>query len=282
MTNIETLIREISTNFRLAGIDDPVREAKSIIAAALQKESSFLVAHPEYIPTQAESAIVEAFASRRSNREPFSQIVGSREFYNLDFVVSRDVLTPRPETELVVERAINVISSKQLSDFCDVGIGSGCISIAVLKNLPNVHATGLEISESAIKIAQENARRHEVEHRFEIVQSDLFESVGDRRFDLVVSNPPYIAIADLKTLEPEVTEYEPFTALTDGGTGLSFIEKIITTAPKYLHRSGVLILEIGHDQAVPVTEMFDQRVWTDVQIDRDLQGHPRVVSSVLR
>lgn len=257
------------------GVPEPRREANSLLAFALNKNQTFLVAHDDYELSEAEETRFQAFIERRAAREPFQHITGRQEFYGLDFAVSPAVLIPRPETEMLVAAAIEIL--RENARFCEVGIGSGCLSTAILHTIKTVTAVGLDVSEAALKIARTNAEANRVGDRLELRKSDVYESLDDEKFDLIVSNPPYISREEMKTLQIEVRAYEPATALTDGADGLSIIERIIADAPPRLNAGGFLLLEIGHRQAAEVKAMFDSVTWRSVESLTDFQQIERVI-----
>ena len=261
-----------------SGISEPRREANSLLSFALKKDRTFLIAHTEYELTKEEENHFYEFIKRRAEREPFQHISGIQEFYGLEFFVSQDVLIPRPETELLVEAGIEILQNHENSTFCEVGIGSGCISVSILSELKNTQAIGLDISEKALRVAENNAERHDVLDRLNILESDIFEVLDcAEKFDLIVSNPPYIPSKDIKTLQIEVRDFDPHIALTDGKDGLSIIKRIIDESPKHLKAKGFLLVEIGFDQSEKVKEMFSREIWKKVEFLRDLQGIQRVV-----
>jgi len=279
VSNIAEKLQEASEILQSGGIAEPRREANSLLASALQKDKTFLVAHPEYELSNEEEKHLQNFLQRRASREPFQYIVGRQEFYGLDFEVNRNVLIPRPETELMVETAIEILRAKNGSKFCEVGIGSGCIAVSILHIVKTARAIGLDISPEALKVAAGNAATHELLNRLELKISDVFEVLKDEKFDLIVSNPPYIPNKDVGNLQAEVRDFEPVIALTDGKDGLSIIEKIIVEAPQLLNENGFLLLEIGFAQADKVREMFSVEIWRAVEILPDLQGIPRTVKA---
>lgn len=265
-----------------AGVPEPRMEAASLMALALRRDKAFLIAHPEYEPNGSEIGRFSSYISRRASREPFQYISGVQEFFGLDFVVSPDVLIPRPETELLVEAAIKVLGdSGGESRFCDVGTGSGCIAISILCNVPGSTGLGLDISERALAVARTNSERHHVSDRLQLTQSNVLEAAGSEEFDLIVSNPPYVPANELPTLQVEVRNFEPHSALSDGNDGLSVIRTIVDQAPAHLKKGGFLMMEIGFGQAENVLKMFLPRLWSDVVIIPDLQGIPRTVKAVL-
>ncbi len=243
----------------------------------MERDRTFLIAHPEYFLDDPETTRFDQIVKRRASREPFHHIVGVKEFYGLDFRVSADVLIPRPETEMLVARSIEILAGKDRPTFCEVGVGSGCIAISVLYHAGLARAVGLEKSTSALAIARLNAQRHGVTERFRLVPSDVFSGIDDERFDLIVSNPPYVPAGDIAGLQPEVRDYEPHGALTDGGEGLSIIKELVYRSSAFLKPDGHLVLEIGANQADAVKAMFEAPRWADVEFVSDFQDIPRMV-----
>lgn len=259
------------------GVADPRAEAALLLSYVIRKGKTFLIAHPEHIISEDERNEFAGLVKRRASREPLQYITGHQEFFGIDFVVTPDVLIPRPETELLVETAIETLRIKKSPRFCEVGTGSGCISISILHHVPNATAVAADISEKALAVTSRNAEIIGVAARLDLRVSDVFEGFSEEHFDLIVSNPPYVTAADLKELQPEVRDNEPHSALSDGADGLSVIRRIIAESPKHLKPQGWLILEIGYEQADRVTSFFRDTVWKAVRIRRDLQGIPRTV-----
>lgn len=264
------------------GITEPRKEANSLLAFALQKDKIFLIAHSEFELNDREIKTFQEFLKRRASREPFQYITGKQEFYGLDFIVSPDVLIPRHETELIVENALEILKNIENPRFCEVGTGSGCISVSILHENENALAKGLEISEKALAITRQNAEKHGVLMRLETKLSDVFEVLTNEKFNLIVSNPPYVPGEDVESLQREVRDFEPEVALTDGKNGLSIIKEIITDAPKFLLPEGFLLMEIGFNQFNKVREMFSDKIWKTVDFFPDLQGIPRMLKAEIK
>ena len=263
------------------GIAEPRREAASLVMLAIEKEKTFLYAHSDYELTELESSRFESLLERRAAREPLQYISGVQEFYGLEFEVTPDVLIPRPETEILVEHAIELLKSQPLQRFCEIGVGSGCISISILHHLPSASAIGLDVSTSALNVARRNSEKLGVCERLQFVESDVFEKTPDERFDMIVSNPPYVPSIDIEGLQPEVRDFEPHLALSDGRDGLSIISRIVGQAPRFLKSGGFLLMEIGFNQSPLVVGMFESGIWRATELFPDLQGIPRVVCSEL-
>ncbi len=277
MNSIQKILQFSTQLLKDAGIEQPRREANSLLAFALQKDRTFLIAHDDYKLSSEENERFQSILQRRANREPLQYITGKQEFFGLDFEVSPDVLIPRPETEMIVENALEILREFDNPRFCEIGVGSGCISIAILHALENASAVGLDISENALEIARKNAETHQVSERILLKTSDVFDALKSEKFDLIVSNPPYISNEEMTNLQAEVREFEPWTALTDGKDGFSIIEKIIEDAPQFLKPNSYLLVEIGFGQSAKVLEMLNREIWQKVEILPDLQKIPRMI-----
>jgi release factor glutamine methyltransferase len=282
MPNIAEILRESAEILGENGVNEPRREAASLLAFALEKDKTFLIAHPEHELSGKEENIFRGFVRRRAAREPFQYITGRQEFYGLEFIVTPDVLIPRPETEIIVENALEILSGTANPSFCEVGVGSGCISAAILHELQTVSGIGLDVSKTALAIAGKNAEKHGVADRLKLIVSDVFNQLNGEKFDLIISNPPYISAAEMTALQREVRDFEPRAALTDDGDGFSIIEKIVADAPRHLKENGFLLMEIGFGQAEKVSAMFDLKFWQAVEILPDLQDIARTVKARIK
>jgi len=232
---------------------------------------------------------------RRAQREPLQYITGVREFWSLEFKVDPRVLIPRPETELVVEVALRLLlqsalrfgltlplamhSALPMRRVLDVGTGSGCIAVALAKELPQAEVWATDVSQDALAVASENARHHDVAERVQFCQGDMFAPVAEYHegFDLIVSNPPYIAHDDLAVLQPEVRNWEPRYALDGGVDGLDFCRRLLSEGPTYLRSGGWLVMEIGQGQSTEVMRLVrERRDLTESFCVPDYAGHTRV------
>ena len=275
---LNVLISGAAARLAAAGVDEPRREASLLLEYAIRRDRTFVIAHSEYEPTAAELQTFHDFVRRRCGHEPFHYIVGRKEFYGLNFVVRPGVLIPRPETEMLVTAAINELQQHVSPAFCELGVGSGCISSAILFNVRAARCVGLEVSPDALAVARENADLLGVAERCDLRISDRFAALDDEKFDLIVSNPPYVAAADIPTLQPEVREHEPHTALTDGGDGLSFIRYLAEQAYQYLRPGGLLLIEFGVGQSDAVESIFNDSGWR-LQIEADMRHIPRMAAA---
>ena len=279
MTIAEAL-SEAAALLNAAEVPDARRDADALLRIAISRDKAFVIAYPDYTLRQDETERLLSFVERRANREPLQYIAGQTEFYRLDFEVTPDVLIPRPETEAIVERAIEYLKTNPNAEFCEIGVGSGCIAVSILVNVKHAKATCGDISEKALAVAAKNAEKHDVSERLNLLISDVYSAIPSARFDAIVSNPPYVPKQDLETLQVEVAQFEPHIALSDGADGLSIVRRIVADAPDHLESGGILLMEIGFDQADRVEQMFDRQLWRNVKIEDDLQGIPRMVNAV--
>jgi len=266
-----------AARLRAAGVDDPARDARVLLAHAARIEAArvTLIAPEDLEPEIAER--YEQLISLRAIRVPVSHLVGEREFYGRRFKVSGDVLDPRPETETLIEAAL----ADPFSRVLDLGVGSGCILVTLLAERSEATGLGVDISEAACLQASANAVLHRVQARAEIEQSDWFSNVAGR-FDLIVSNPPYIAAGEMAGLADEVRRHEPALALTDGGDGLGAYRAIAAHVVAHLEPGGRLLVEIGPTQAEAVAAILTAVGLSDTGVVQDLDGRDRVVCAWLR
>ncbi len=274
-------IADAAARLKKAGIEESRREAASLLSYVLAKDAVFLIAHSEYKLTAEQSNAYELTIRRRAGREPFHYITGTKEFYGLEFAVAPGVLIPRPETELLVETAVKIISDMTKPEFFEIGVGSGCISISILHEVKTARAIGVDISQTALAFASRNAVRHDVIDRLTLRPGDVYAGL-EATFDLIVANPPYVPDGDLASLQPEVGEFEPHSALFAGTDGLAVVRRIVAGAPQFLRPKGIILIEIGFGQSASVKKLFDASLWCDVGFIRDLQGIERVAKATLR
>ncbi|EAQ44948.1 modification methylase, HemK family protein [Roseobacter sp. MED193] len=261
-----------AARLRAAGVEDPARDARILLAHAARIEASrvTLIAPEDLEPEVAER--YEQLIALRAIRVPVSHLLGEREFYGRRFKVSKDVLDPRPETETLIEAAL----AEPFERVLDLGLGSGCILVTLLAESPQATGLGVDLSEAACLQASANAILHRVESRIDIQQSDWFSNVTGR-FDLIVSNPPYIALDEMADLSPEVRQHEPDMALTDGGDGLAAYRALAAGVRAHLRSGGRLCLEIGPTQGQAVAAMMQEAGLTNIAVLPDLDGRDRVV-----
>lgn len=277
MVSIAETITEGTRVLNRAGVVEARRDAGSLLSFIIGKDRTFLISHAEDPVSDDELQRFQEGVERRANGEPLQYITGVQDFFGREFRVTPDVLIPRPETELLVEAAIELVDSGAF--ICDVGTGSGCIAVTLLCELGNARAVAVDKSAAALEVAKLNARNHSVADRIEFAVSDCFGALDPDRyqFDLVVSNPPYVSAETLAGLQREVRDHEPLIALSPGPDGLSVIRRLMLEAPAFLKDRGYLIMEIGFNQGEAVKSLVDDRVWRLESIRSDLQSIPRIV-----
>ena len=275
--SIAEALRQASRALDHAGVAEARREAGALLSFVIGRDRTFLIAHAEDQLHDDELQLFADAVARRAAGEPTQYICGKQDFFGRTFRVTPDVLIPRPETELLVEAALEVMNANAY--VCDVGTGSGCIVVTLMCERERAHAVALDVSEAALEVAGQNARELLVEPRIQFVRSDCFAALkpGKGQFDLVVSNPPYVSAKMLPGLQREVRDHEPQIALSPGTDGLSVIRRLLEDTPAFLRENGYLLMEIGFDQGATVEPLVDKNVWALQTIVPDLQGIPRIV-----
>lgn len=275
-SSIADSLREATRRLVEAGVPEARREAGSLLSFVIGRDRTFLISHAGDPVADQDLDRFREVVTRRAGGEPLQYITGVQDFFGREFRVTPDTLIPRPETELLVEAALAAIAGDSAPSICDVGTGSGCIAVTLLCERTDARAMAVDISKAALAVAAENARHHDVAERIVFEVSDCFEDVNSK-FDLIVSNPPYVSASALAGLQREVKDHEPLVALSPGGDGLSVIRRLLEDGPAFLKNSGYLIMEIGFDQSEKVQELINQQFWRLVEIRPDLQGIPRIV-----
>jgi release factor glutamine methyltransferase len=271
--------RALTEQFRAAGLDAPELDARILVGHALALDHAGLAAAGARVLDAAEWASIAAFAYRRLAREPVARIVGNKEFWSLTLRINATTLVPRPETETVVETALAAIdaggSRSQPLRLADLGTGSGALLLALLTELPNAFGIGTDTSVGALRIARENAQRLQLA-RAAFVAGDMSAALRGP-FDLIVSNPPYIASGDIAALAAEVRDYDPRSALDGGADGLDYYRAIAAVVPALLKPAGALVVEVGTGQARAVTALFAEAGLAASPPRMDLAGVPRAL-----
>jgi release factor glutamine methyltransferase len=309
--DIRAALKEGMAQLRAAQISSHTLAAELLLMHALQRDRAWIYSHPEELVDAANAEKFLALIARRAAGEPVQYLTGKQEFWGLEFEVTPAVLIPRPETEHVMEVALARLGERGLRihmdtgapretlRVADVGTGSGCLAVALAWELPHAEVFATDISAPALEIARRNAARHKVADRIHFSQCDLLINLENTdlrtarpehaalastqdgpRFDLIVSNPPYIARNDAAQLQREVRDHEPHAALFAGPTGVEMYQRLIDQARDLLRHRGILVLELGHDSAERVRAILDaQTGWTEVAITMDLAGVPRVLAA---
>ena len=266
------------------GVPDAAYDAFRLIQFITGIDRSDLIADGERQIDDRQTEKCLRLLKKRATRIPLQHLTGETEFMGLSFTVNPDVLIPRPDTEILVETALEKAAGKRGGNILDIGCGSGCVLISLLHYLnhgssePLWKGVGSDISSSVLKTARINGKRNHQEALITWVQSDLFEEIPSETYTLIVSNPPYIPSDVIEELEPEVRCHDPIRALDGGEDGLSFYRQMIPRASRYLGPEGWLIVEIGFDQKAPVAELFSQHGFSGIECRRDLAGLDRVIA----
>jgi release factor glutamine methyltransferase len=266
------------TRLEAAGLAGPVIDARLLVEAAAEATRADIVGDPYRELTAEQEATLEGYLSRREHREPVSHILGRKGFWKIMLGVTPDVLTPRPDTETVVEYALRDFPEHAPWSVLDLGVGSGAILLALLAERPAAKGLGVDVSEEALAVARDNAASLGLAGRVALLRSDWTTGLGDETFDLVVSNPPYIATEVIETLEPEVRDHEPRIALEGGPDGLSHYRTLAPEILRVLKPGGRFAVEIGYDQKVAVEALFREAGASSITTIKDLADRDRVVA----
>ncbi len=294
ITAIKELFSKSINEFKRANIEAPTLEVGVIICEVLKCDESFIFAHNDYVFTEKELETVKNMLEKRISGVPLQYLTGHQEFMSLNFNVDKDVLIPRQDTEILVEAVIDYVKKKNpyenLSSeinyksktlrILDIGAGSGCIGVSLAHYLKNVFVTEIDKSVAALENAKSNAVNNGVADKMEFVECDILEcDYSENRFDVIVSNPPYIKASEIENLESQVRDFEPMQALLGGEDGLNFYRSIVKNAPKYIVPDGMLAFEVGFEQARDVKNLMMRR-FDDIKIIKDLSGIERVVTGI--
>ncbi|MBQ2810640.1 MAG: peptide chain release factor N(5)-glutamine methyltransferase [Alphaproteobacteria bacterium] len=262
-----------------AKIPSPRLEARILIAKASGTDANCVYSSTELTDEQLNK--LYAMIDERKKHKPLDKIVGVKGFYRYDFFTSVDVLSPRPDTEILVEEAIKIINANNLKTLLDLGTGSGCIVLSILAQCEDVSALAVDISDKALKIAQKNAEQLDLTDRCKFINANWFdadfESKLQKKYDIIVSNPPYIPTEDIKTLEPEVKNFDPLLALDGGKDGLESYKQIAIVAKEKISLNGYVLIEAGINQAQDIVNIFTAQGFTHIASVNDLNFIPRTI-----
>ena len=279
MVKISDVLKTTAERLKKADIDTASLDARLLLCEYLKRDKLYLIVHSD-----EEIAVDEAFeklVARRENHEPMQYILGKAEFYGLEFVVNENVLIPRPDTEILVERVIDFVGNNPYT-VLDIGTGSGCIPITVAANCENVRAITVDISKEATAVAKKNARLNGVEERVSFLNMDILNSFPYTEVECIVSNPPYIEDDVVSTLMSDVKDYEPQIALKGGADGLVFYRRIAEKGFEIIKDGGLIAFEVGYDQARAVSLILEGNGFTDIITFKDFAGIERVVCGTKR
>ena len=256
----------------------PRLDVETLLQKVLDVDRLYILLNLDKSLSDDEEKLFNKFIEERLSNRPIAYIVENREFMGLDFYVKEGVLIPRPDTEVLVEEVIELCKDKGPINILDIGTGSGAITVSLAKYLVNAKITSVDISDIALEIGEKNAQSNDVDDRITFIKSDLFTNIDkDMKFDIIVSNPPYIKKEVIETLDKQVKDFEPYNALEGGIDGLDFYRAITTQGKNYLNKGGILAYEVGHDQSEDVSKLMEKNGYTNIYTRKDLQQIDRVV-----
>ncbi len=316
---VRTALREAFAKLRAAGVPSHTLAAELLLMHALGRDRTWLYAHPEEVISDSEVHLFTSLLARRAAGEPTQHLTGKQEFWSLEFEVTPDVLIPRPETEHVIEVALDRLALREIHagrkqtfsgeglQIADIGTGSGCIAVALAKELPGARIYATDISSAALAVGRRNAARHSVSDQIHFLESNLLDALSvveaqhavplpgkpaagathespvtihqSPLLDLIASNPPYIGRREAAALMREVRDHEPESALYGGEEGYELYAELIAQAAAKLKPGGILVLELGHNSLPAVQPLLDAPTWTNVGVTNDLVGIPRVIAA---
>ncbi len=276
--NIEIAIKNACKELKKNKIDSALLDSEILLSKVIKKDRKFIFLNLEKELDQSDHESFNDLIIKRSKGKPVSYLTGIKSFWNYEFKVNEKVLIPRPDTETIIEQVLDIYKNKNNLNFLEIGIGSGCIALSILKEKKSFSATGIDLSRDCIEICRYNANNLGVCNRIKLMKSDV-DNLNFRKYDLIISNPPYIKKFDLKKLNKEVKNYEPKLALDGGLEGLSVIRKVIKKSAELIKTNGKLILEIGYDQKVSVKKMLNENNFYINKVIKDLAKNDRCIVS---
>ena len=276
--NIEVAIKEACQELKNNQIGSALLDSEILLSTVIKKDRKFILLNLDKELDQNDQDNFKDLILKRSRGKPLAYLTGTKSFWKHDFKVNEKVLIPRPDTEIIIEQVLKIYKNNDYLNFLEVGVGSGCIALSILKEKKSFLGTGVDLSQDCIDICRYNANKLGVSNRIKLIKSDV-DNLIFRKYDLIVSNPPYIKKFDLKKLDREVINYEPKLALDGGLEGLSVIRKVIKKSSELIKTHGKLILEIGYDQKELVKKMLNENNFYVNKTLRDLAKNDRCIIS---
>ena len=276
--NIQTAVQKAQLFLKKKNVKNPVLDSQILMSEAIKKEKEFIILNLDKEISNKSFEYFNKLIYLRSRGEPIAYLTKKKYFWKYKFTVNRDVLIPRPDTEVLIEEVLKLTKNKDSLNLLDVGVGSGCILISILKDKKNFYGTGIDISKKSLDTCKINGENLGVINRLKLYKSDI-DNFHFRKYDLIISNPPYIKKSKLKYLEKDVIGYEPKQALDGGMEGLSEISKVINKSSELIKKNGFLILEIGFDQKWKVKKILENKGFYIKKIVRDLSNNDRCIVS---
>ena len=279
--NIEIAIKKACRELKNNRIESALLDSELLLSTVIKKDRKFILLNPDKELDQNDQDNYKDLILKRSRGKPLAYLTGTKSFWKYDFKVNEKVLIPRPDTEIIIEQVLKIYKNKSYINFLEVGVGSGCIALSILKEKKSFFGTGIDLSQDCIEICRYNAKKLGVNNRIKLHKSDV-DNLIFRKYDLIISNPPYIKKFDLNKLNREVIDYEPIMALDGGLEGLSVIRKVIKKSSELIKTHGKLILEIGQDQKELVKKMLKENNFYVNRTLKDLAKNDRCIISTKR
>ena len=276
--NIEIAIKKACQELKNNQIGSALLDSEVLLSSVIKKDRKFILLNPDKELNQNDQNNFKELILKRSKGKPLAYLTGIKSFWKYDFKVNEKVLIPRPDTEIIIEQVLKIYKNKDYINFLEFGIGSGCITLSILKEKKSFLGTGVDLSQDCIDISRYNANKLGVSNRLKLIKSDV-DNLNFRKYDLIISNPPYIKKLDLKKLNREVINYEPKLALDGGLEGLSVIRKVIKKSSELIKTHGKLILEIGYDQKELVKKILKENNFYVNKTFKDLAKNDRCIVS---
>ena len=277
--NILSAINRANYLLKSNGVVSSKLDCEILISKVLKINRAEMILNVNKDLTIDQLSYFNELIEQRSKKKPIAYLTGKKEFWKYKFYVTKDVLIPRPDTELIIEKVLKLTKNKQSLNFLDIGVGSGCIILSILKEKKNYYGTGIDISKKSLEICKINSDNLGVFNRLRLFKSDI-DNFRYGKYDLIISNPPYIKKFDLKYLDEDVLNYEPQSALNGGLDGLSEIKKVINNSTKLIKKNGILVLEIGFNQAEKVKEILRKNSFFVKKVFKDLANNNRCIVSI--
>ena len=277
--NILSAINRANDLLKFHGIISSKLDCEILISEVLKTDRANIILDMNRDLTNNELSYFNELIKQRSKKKPLAYLTKKKEFWKYQFYVTKDVLIPRPDTEIIIDKVLKLTRNKSKINFLDIGVGSGCIILSILKEKKNFYGTGIDISKKCLEICRINADKLGIFNRLKLFKSDI-DNFKYGKYDLIVSNPPYIKKFNLKNLEKDVIGYEPITALNGGLDGLSELKKVIYRSSKLIKKNGILLLEIGFDQNIKVKKILEEKGFFVKKIYKDLAKNYRCILSI--
>jgi release factor glutamine methyltransferase len=276
--NIENILNNGINILQKSKIVNPQLDSEILLSASIKRDKKHIILNPKELLSSEQSEKFKSLIDRRRKGEPVAYLINKKEFWNNEFFVNKDVLIPRPDTELIIEQVLKIYSKESQLQVLDIGTGSGCILLSILKERPNFYGTGIDISKKSIKVSKINAKQLNLTNRVKFFHSSV-DNFNIGKYDIIVSNPPYIKLLSLKYLEKDVVNFEPKLALNGGFDGFSKIRTVINKANTLIKKNGKFILEIGFNQKNKVKKILKEEGFYINKSIKDYGNNDRCIIS---